>query len=241
MAVQFNLLPDVKLEFDRQQHVKRLVYTLSFLASGIAIAILIVSFFAVNVLQKRLLNSANNDINNYSKKLKDIPDLDRILTIQNQLNSLPDLHSQKHYGSRLFSYLPQITPTNVNIGKLSLDTSQNTLEFSGTADKVESVNKFVDTLKFTTYNASDSSDTNQNSQKNAFSSVILSKIDRDDNGASYVIDCSFDPALLTGTNSVKLTVPQETTTRSVLNAPAASNPLFNGQTKTQTQQQEEQQ
>ncbi len=237
MAVQFNLLPDVKLAFDNQQHVKRLVYTLSFLASGVAIAIFVVSFLVVNVLQKGLLDSAKNEINSYSKKLNNIPDLDKILTIQNQLSSLPSLHGQKRYGSRLFSYLPQITPTSVNVGKLSLDTTTGIIEFSGTADKVESVNKFIDTLKFTTYTSSSSDSSNAQNQKNAFSGVVLTKIDRDDKVASYVIDCNLDPALLTGSNSVKLNVPQETTTRSVLNAPSAS-PLFNGQTKTQSQQQQ---
>jgi len=232
MAVQFNLLPDVKLEYDRQQHVKRVVYILTFIASAVAIGLFVVSFLAVNVLQKGLLNSANNDINNYSQKLKDIPNLDKILTIQNQLNSLPGLHNQKHYSSRLFTYLPEITPVNVNIGKLNLDTAANTLEFTGTADKVESVNKFVDTLKFTTYTG------DQNSQKNVFSNVLLSKIDRDDKGASYTIDCSFDPVLFSGTNEIKLVIPKETTTRSVINAPSTTSPLFNGQTKTQTQQQQ---
>src|SRR6266576_1242806 len=95
--VQFNLLPDVKLEFNRSQHAKRVVYALSALATGIALIIFVLSFLSVDVLQKQLLSSANNDINNYSKKLKSIPNLDKILTIQNQLNSLPSLHQKKHY------------------------------------------------------------------------------------------------------------------------------------------------
>lgn len=232
MAVQFNLLPDVKLEFNRAQHAKRVVYTLSFLASSVAVGLFVVSFLAVNVLQKQLLNNANNDINNYSNQLKKIPDLDKILTVQNQLNSLPSLHDQKHYGSRLFGYLRDITPANVNIGKIQLDMTSNSLTISGTADKVENVNKFVDTLKFTTFKPTDATASSQ-----AFTNVLLSKIDRDDKGASYEITTSFDAALFTGSQTVSLTIPQEITTRSVLNAPGASNPLFNGQTQTKTQQQ----
>jgi hypothetical protein len=104
VAVQFNLLPDVKLEFDRAQHVKRSVYLLSFIASAVAVGLFVISFLAVNVLQKQLLNKANDDITSYSNKLKAIPNLDNILTIQNQLNALPGLHQQKHYSSRLFTY-----------------------------------------------------------------------------------------------------------------------------------------
>ena len=233
MAVQFNLLPDVKLEYDRSQHAKKVVYTLSFIACAVAVSLFVVSFLAVHVLQKKLLDNANSDISNYSQKLKAIPDLDKILTVQNQLNSLPSLHQQKHYSSRLFAYLPQITPTNVSIGKLDLDTTAGTIEITGTADTVESVNKFVDTLKFTTYTSTDTQ-ANQPA-KNAFSNVLLSKIDRDDKGASYTIDGSFDPALFIGSTSVKLVVPQETTTRSVINAPSTG-PLFNGQTGTKSSQ-----
>lgn len=230
MAVQFNLLPDVKLEYDRQQRAKRLVYTLSVLASAVVLAIFIISFISVNVLQKKLLSDANNDINSYSKKLKEIPNLDKVLTIQNQLKSLPTLHNQKHYGSRLFTYLPQVTPTNVHIGKLTLDTTANTIDINGTADKVESINKFVDTLKFTSYTIG----TDQSTKKRAFSNVILTKIDRNEKEASYTIDAIIDPTLFTGSQDITLVIPKETTTRSVINTPDSNSSLFNGQTGTKT-------
>jgi Tfp pilus assembly protein PilN len=225
MAVQFNLLPDVKLEYDRAQRAKRLVYTVSLLAVAIVVAITAISFVSVNVLQRKLLNNANNDINNYSQKLKSIPNLDKVLTIQNQLNSLPPLHQQKHVTSRLFNYLPQITPSNAFIGKLTLDTTANTLDIEGTADTVETVNKYVDTLKFTNYIVNNDTSTS----KKAFSNVILTKVDRDKKNASYEITASFDPALFDNTQTVNLVVPQETTTRSILETPN-TNSLFNGDT-----------
>lgn len=229
-AVQFNLLPDVKLEYNRAQHQKRVVYGLSALACAVVFVIFIISFLSVDVLQKKLLNDTNSQINDYSQKLKSIPDIEKILTIQNQLGALPGLHQSKHVASRLFTYLPEVTPTKINLGKLTMDTKANTIEFVGTADTVETVNKFVDTLKFTTYSF-------QNNSKPAFSNVILSRIDRNDKEATYTIDANFDPALFNAAQTVDLTVPQETTTRSVLNAPASVNPIFNGDTgKTTTQQ-----
>jgi Tfp pilus assembly protein PilN len=244
MSVQFNLLPDVKLEFARQQKAKRLVYSLSFLVSAVVIAIFVVSFISVDVLQKKLLSDANKDITDYSQKLKSIPQLDKVLTIQNQLHSLPGLHQQKHYDSRLFTYLPQITPTNISIGKVDIDNSANTVQFTGTSNTVENINKFVDTIKFTQYKVNDIKDKNgcaatsgkwdNNTQictKNAFSSVVLTKVDRDNQGASYIIDSNFDPALFLGTEDVLLIVPQQTTTRSVINTP-----IFNGQTQTPSKQ-----
>jgi len=235
MAVQFNLLPDVKLEYDRAQRAKRMVYTVSILSMAVVVVITAISFFAVNVLQRKLLNDANNDINNYSQKLKSIPNLDKVLTIQNQLNALPGLHQKKHLTSRLFNYIPQVTPVNANIGKLTIDTTANTIDIDGTADTVETINKFVDTLKFTTYRiGNDNAD-----KKKAFSNVILTKVDRNKKNASYTIDATFDPALFDATQDVTLVVPQETTTRSVIDAPNA-NVLFNGETTSNTKDSDKQ-
>jgi len=224
--VQFNLLPDIKLEFNRAQRAKRLVYSASILAVAAVLTLFIVSFLVVNVLQKKLLSDANNDMTHYSQQLKGIKDLDKILTIQNQLGALPSLHQNKHLVSRLFGYLPQVTPTNANIGKLDLDTGANTIEISGTADTVETVNKFVDTLKFTTFLQQN----DQNTKKAAFSNVVLTKVDRNNKDATYTIDASYDPALFNAAQQVALTVPNEVTTRSVINAPGATSPLFNGKT-----------
>lgn len=226
MSVQFNLLPDVKLEFNRQQRTKRLVYLASGLSVVIALALFIISFASVNILQKKLLSDANGNIISYSNKLKNIPNLDKVLTIQNQLNSLPGLHQKKHVVSRLFDYLPQVMPANVHVGKLNMDTTANTITIIGTADTIESVNKFVDTLKFTTFIVGQ----DQSTSKSAFLSVVLTKVDRNDKGASYTIDTSFDPALFDASQNVSLVVPNETTTRSILNTPDANSLLFNGQT-----------
>jgi len=224
-AVQFNLLPDVKLAYDKAERTKRLVISVAVLSAAAVAALFIISFVSVNVLQKKLLNDANGDITKYSNQLKGIDNLEQILTIQNQLNSLPSLHQSKHVVSRLFAYLPQITPANASIGKLDLDTSANTISIDGTADTVETVNKFIDTIKFTTYKVSGGQ------SLPAFSNVILTAVDRNDKNATYTIDANFDPALFTAGQNVTLTVPTEVTTRSVLNAPSISGPLFNGQTE----------
>lgn len=226
MAIQFNLLPDVKMDYSRQQRAKHLIYTISMVVCVGVIAVVTVAFLSVNVLQKKLLDDAQTEIKENGQRLKSIPDLDKILTVQNQLNSLPNLHDKKHYTSRLFVFLPQVTPTSVHIGKLKMDTVASTLTITGTADKVESVNKFVDTLKFTSFVVGD----DQATKKPAFSNVLLTKIDRDDQKASYTVDTAFDPALFTGTKNVTLVVPQSVTTRSVIDSPGNTNPLFNGQT-----------
>lgn len=224
MSVQFNLLPDVKLEYNKTKKQKRFIYGVSAIAVGVAATIFILSFLFVSILQKQLLSRADKDITASGKQLKSIHDIEKILTVQNQLSSLPKLHQQKHITSRLFTYLPQITPPNVSVGSLDLDTAATTMNFSGSADSIETVNKFVDTLKFTKYSTSD----NPDNQLPAFSQVVLTAVGLSDKKASYSINTIYDAALFDATKTVKLTVPQTTTTRSVTESPAVT-PLFNGQ------------
>lgn len=229
MGVQFNLLPDVKLEFDRQKRAKRLLFTFSFLIGGVVLGILILTFVFVNIVQKSSLNGANDEITKYSKKIKGIPDLEKVLTIQNQLNSLPKLHQAKHVSSRIFSYLPHITPTKVFIGDVDLDFTTNTIKITGTTDTLETVNAFVDTMKFTNYKMGLGSEA-KGDAITAFTNVVLSSSGRTDKGANFTIEATFDPALFDNTQNVTLVVPDKITTRSVIESPDINSLLFNGQT-----------
>lgn len=149
--IQFNLLPDVKVDYIRSQRLKRSILGIAVIAAAGALFILIMLFLVVDVFQKQHLSGLNTDIKTDSKKLQSINDLNKILTIQNQLNSLPSLHAAKPVTSRLFTYLSQIVPDKVNIAQLSINFDSNTLTVSGTTDALSTVNKFTDTLKFTGY------------------------------------------------------------------------------------------
>src|SRR5438309_11123953 len=155
-AVQFNLLPDVKLNYIKAQRSKSIVVTISLVVTGAALALFIILLFTVDVLQKKQLSDADKDIKASSQKLEAIPNLDKVLTIQNQLSALSNLHHNKHIASRIFNYLPQVTPSNVRIGSISTDFVGNTMTVDGTAGSQHDVNVFIDTLKFTTYKLGDS-------------------------------------------------------------------------------------
>lgn len=221
--VQFNLLPDVKLEYVRARRTKRIVMVFAVLASVVALVIFVGLLLLVDVAQKKNLSDLDRDINSSSSKLTRTPDLNQILTVQNQLNSLPSLDAQKPATTRLFDYVEKVTPSNVFINKLDIDYSQHTIAITGTADAIDTVNTFVDTLKFTTYTA-----TSSNGQKteavNAFSSVVLTNFGRDNQGANYTINLNFDPIIFDNTyTDVALTVPDKISTRSVVDQPK---PLF---------------
>lgn len=219
--IQFNLLPDVKLEYIRTRRSKHMMLLASIAVSATALAVFVLLFVVVNVVQKKHLNDLNKDVTKLSSELKATPNLDKILTVQNQLDKLPALHSQKPVASRLFSYLGQITPAQVSIAKLDVNfagsggLTSSTMIITGAADSINSVNTFIDTIKFTTYHSGDANDS-----KKAFSDVVLSTFGREDKGASYTINLKFDPLIFDKNTNVVLTVPKQVTTRSETEKPS---------------------
>jgi len=224
--IQFNLLPDVKLEYIKSQQMKRTVMMLATVITGVSVGIFVLLFLVVNVAQKQHIKDQNSDIKKYSDQLKATPDLNKILTIQNQLTSLPNLHDKKVVASRLLTYLGQVTPAKATISKYDIDFTANTMTFIGKADSLGTVNKFADTLKFTTYQTSVGGES-----KNAFSDIVLTNFNRSDKDASYQIDLKFDPAIFDSASEVTLTVPKIISTRSETEKPEA---LFQENTNSST-------
>ena len=215
--VQFNLLPDVKLHYVRARHLQRSIIAIAGLATAAALFVLILMVLVVHVFQKKHLSDVNNDIKKYTTQLKSTPELTKILTIQNQLNSLSALHGQKPVTSRLYGYVGQITPAKVSITKLDVDFDQHTIEIGGTADSLATVNIFVDTLKFTTFSTPEGA----NTLNNAFSSVVLNSFAKSEKDATYTIKLNFDTAIFDSSKTVVLTVPPgKITTRSETEKPA---------------------
>ncbi len=212
--IQFNLLPDVKLEYIRARRSKHMIVLISVAVTAAALAVLILLFLAVNVFQKKHLGDLNRDVSTLTKELKDTPDLNKILTIQNQLINLPELHDKKPVVTRLYGYIGQVTPAQISISKLDIDFATSTINVTGAADSINTINTFIDTLKFTNYSVGDSKETTK-----AFSSVVLLNFGRDDKGASYQTTFKFDPLVFDVNTDVKLHVPKQITTRSETEKP----------------------
>lgn len=222
MTVQFNLLPDIKIQYLKAKRQKHLVVLASVAATVVGISVFVLLLSIVYGLQKKNLSDLNKDIKVASDELKDTRDLTKILTVQNQLQALPALHDKKVVSSRLYEYLSQITPAQASIEKLNVDFALNTLTVSGAVDdpaipnKLTIVNTYTDTLKFTTFSTKENK-----TKRNAFSNVVLSSFSRDNAGARYTIDLKFDPTIFDGKQEVALTVPNIISTRSEVAKPEA--------------------
>ena len=218
--IQFNLLPDVKVAYIKAKKAKRVVAVVAGLAVVVSVVLVSIMFSAVS-LQKKHIKDLNADIKKYEATLTGTKDLAKILTIQNQLNSLPALYAQRPVTSRLYSYVQATTPKEVSISKLDLIFDGSTMSVEGTADSLESVNRYVDTLKFTTYSVAGSTD-----KINAFSTVVLNSFNRDTKTATYKVEFTFDPIIFDGSKKVTLNVPKTTTTRSQTELPGNANGVF---------------
>jgi Tfp pilus assembly protein PilN len=158
--VQFNLLPDIKLEYNRTQRMKTMITTVATLVTAGSLALLILLVLTVDIVQKKQLTDSANDIDTASKQLKNVPQIDQIITVQNQLKTLSELHQSKHISSRIFTYLPKLTPPNLTINKLDMDLKANTMVISGKASAQSNVNAFADATlspSSTLFNSSQSS------------------------------------------------------------------------------------
>lgn len=225
--VQLNLLPDVKLEFIRTQKRKRTVIGVAIIASAASLFIFFALLSFVRVAQPAHMKALDKDIDAAVVQLKENQELDKILTVQNQLASLPALHDDKKISSRLLTYLTQLTPNQATISDVTLDFEANTLSLKGNADALRTVNKFTDTLKFTDYKVEGEAP----AQGKAFSNVVLSSFNvGTDNKVSYEITLNFEPAIFAnsapnteGKSPVSLQVPKIISTRSATQTP---NSLF---------------
>lgn len=212
--IELNLLPDVKLEYIKAQRQRRLVVGISSIVTIAAVAVLVLTL-GVSGLQKKHLSDLTKDINKKTATLQGTKNINDILTIQNQLQSLPALHNSKPAASRLFNYLNQVTPTNDSISAFNVDFTTQLASITGSGKSLTDVYKFIDTLKFTQFTTATDS-----TKKLAFTDVVLGTFGLAPTGGaqaqtSFTIGFKYDKALFDVTQEPKLIVPTLATTRAV--------------------------
>jgi hypothetical protein len=206
------------MEYVKAKRAKRTTVTFSLLVSSAAVVLTGLLFSFVQFGQKKHIDNLTKDISKELTALRSTPDLDKILTIQNQLASLPDLHARKPAVSRLFTYIQQVTPIGVAISSLELDLQNSSIKATGTADDLAKGATLADTYKFAEYITGTG---NEQTKTKIFSNVV-STLARDEKGVtSYTITANYDPKIFDNTVTLAISVPSTITTRSVLNKPAS--------------------
>ena len=216
--IQLNLLPEVKKEYIKAKRTKRMIMSISTIVGVASIILLVLVFSYVQIAQKKSINDLTKDIEQEVASIQSTEGLDEILTIQNQLNTLPGLFLTRPETSRVIDYTRKVVPEGVYISELKVDVINSTMEISGESDNLTLINKFADTLKFATYNSGDIKDVKP------FSNITTDSF-RVNERTSYTVKLEYDPVLLDNTQDIVLVVPNTITTRSVTGQPELD-PLF---------------
>ncbi len=129
--IQINLIPDVKLDLIRTQRHRNAVISVAMIAMIATISIVILIAFYVFGAQALRDKMANDNISKEEKNLLSIEDLDKNVTIQNQLATIDKTHEEKLMTSRIFGILNVLrqpgTPNEVNILSFAMSKQDGTI------------------------------------------------------------------------------------------------------------------
>jgi len=221
--IQLNLVPDIKKEYLKSQRTKRLIMLVTIGTTGFFVAIVFLLAVTVFIMQRRHMSNLSGDISSKIGQLREIQDLDKVLTVQNQLIAMPDLHTKKPVASRTFDYLGRITPSDIELdtfsitynssGETSSPDSSSESEFktemsiNGRAKNFKSVNRFVDTLKNAKYSIGRKQSGQTLEKHDAFVGVVLESISKTEDNESnlktqFTVNLKFDPDMFSYNNPV---------------------------------------
>lgn len=221
--IQINLIPDIKREFLKAQRAKAFFITTAFLVSAACVGLIVLLSLFVFGVQGRHSANLKRDIDQKLTEIQSADDIDKILTIQNQLITLPELHAQSPEASRIFDYFPQLIPDKIDLNKIRIAHGDAAvgqpavLELDGVGSDFKNVNTFADALKNAVYTTK-----NGQGETRAFTEVKLDGIGRDDKDTTFSIEAKFDPVIFkSNVEGFKLKVPKIQSSPSVTERPSS--------------------
>lgn len=222
--IQLNLLPDVKLQFIKARRTKRLVILTSSLAIVVSIGLFGLMFSFVNGVQQRHIKNLDKDIDSSISKIQNTPEIDKILTVQNQLASINPKHQEKPAANRVLPMIADLIPAGSALTEVNVDFTSSIISISGATASVPDTNKFVDTLKFAQFKAqtiNPDGSLGEVKEGKAFSEVVLGTFSTvsADGRYGFAISLKFDPVIFLNTEKVEITVPGIVSTRSSTEKP----------------------
>jgi hypothetical protein len=221
--IQINLLPDVKLKYIKTKRTERIVVFVCGIISTVSIVSIIVLYLTVDVFQKNHLNTVANQITSESATIKNDADVNKIITIQQQLKSLPSLYSNRNNPYEIFNILQQSTSKGITISTFNINYQTGALTFGGTADSLLDGNVFYNQLLYATYSL------DKGAQQPLFGGVSISGLSGTTTSSatssasiSYTVKATVPVTLFKTGANVVVSVPNKDVTQSTLNQPSAS-------------------
>lgn len=163
--IEINLVPDVKQQLIHAQSVRLRVITFSIIVSlvSVGVVVLLSMLYGVDAVRGSLLDS---NISTNSKKLADVPDINKTLTIQNQLTQIQQIHDASHVNSRIFGVLVPVsgqgTSNQVQYSTVTINGDDDTVTVQAQTAHYSGIDAFQKTLQATKFQyTTDGSDEKQ--------------------------------------------------------------------------------
>ncbi len=133
--IEINLIPDVKREYLKTRMLRNTVISMSIVVGIIIVGIAVVLglFLAGQLVTQSIQDST---IKSGSEELIAVEDINKMVTIQQQLKSIDGQHESKAIRSRLIDVMSAINPpepNNVQISTLKLNPEESTISIEGSA------------------------------------------------------------------------------------------------------------
>lgn len=133
--IEINLIPDIKREYLRTRTLRNFVISISIVVGVVVVGVAVVLGI---ILGGQMVAEAvqDNSIKTEAAKLTSIEDLDKTVTIQQQLEKIDQQQSKKSVDSRLFDVMAAINPpapNEIKISTLKLNPEERTITIEGSA------------------------------------------------------------------------------------------------------------
>lgn len=202
--IELNLIPDVKREFIRAQKMRAMVIIISVVASLAAVAVVILLALATFAAQGIADSLADNGIKDETTKLKNIPDLAKTLTVQNQVKEISKTHAGKSITSRIFNVLTATnpaSPNDVRYSNVTIDSSAQTITIDAqTMGGYQALETYNKTLAATIFSFTNEDGGDERQSATLASDITFTNVGygRDSQGQrvlSFTVTFSFAPEL----------------------------------------------
>ena len=149
--ISLNLLPDVKKDLLRVRRERNLVVSISVVVVGASIGVLLLLSGTLGVLvaTKALMENGIKNDEQTIKQAQKKKQLDKYITIQNQLKQIGKLKSDQQVYSRLMDYLTQLNPAAPNNVQISSATIEAPVGSSGSTSSSSSSSASADGITMT--------------------------------------------------------------------------------------------
>jgi hypothetical protein len=224
--IELNLLPDVKKEFISAQRTRNTVISLSILVTIAAGAVTLILALSVYGGQNAYMALQSTNIKKKAAELQKKPEINKYLTVQNQLKNIDSLHSSKEIYSQLFGYLQSLNPAapnNIALSSVKVAKDDSSIELMGSVRDFAALTVFKTTLESASlkYNEGDSQDT---TTTKLFDSVTLAEagLKNTESGAvvNFTIRLAYPEVIFAPTTkSPQVIVPSKITSDADRNAP----------------------